>query len=103
MLVLAGRTGNEKDPVVGALRIPTAKISQVPPPLVTGSDDKLLAAFLDPANGCTPFAAPDASATGGTSGSQALNELSARANQQGTIAVVPPNDEMTLVNSAFSI
>ncbi len=71
--------------------------------LVNGSDDKLLAAFLDPANGCTPFTAPDTTATGGSSGSQALNELSARVNQQGTIAVVPPNDEMTLVNSAFSV
>ena len=27
--------------------------------LVNGSDDKLLAAFLDPANGCSPFTAPD--------------------------------------------
>ena len=27
--------------------------------IVNGSDDKLLAAFLDPANGCTPFTAPD--------------------------------------------
>src|SRR5208282_1567156 len=71
--------------------------------LVNGSDDKLLAAFLDPANGCTPFAATDPTDPAGTSGSQALNELSARVNQQGTIAVVPPNDEMTLVNSAFSI
>ena len=71
--------------------------------LVNGSDDKLLAAFLDPANGCTPFTAPDTTATGGTSASQALNELSSRVNQQGTIGVVPPNDEMTLVNSAFSI
>src|SRR5271165_5120004 len=71
--------------------------------LVNGSDDKLLAAFLDPANGCTPFTAPDATDPAGTSGSQALNELSARVNQKGTIAVVPPNDEMTLVNTAFSI
>ena len=71
--------------------------------LVNGSDDKLLAAFLDPANGCTPFTAPDATDPAGTSGSQALNELSARINQKGTIAVVPPNDEMTLVNTAFSI
>jgi hypothetical protein len=71
--------------------------------LVNGSDDKLLAAFLDPANGCTPFTAPDATAPGGTSGSQALNELSARVNQKGTIAVVPPNDEMTLVGGAMSI
>src|SRR5208283_1668438 len=71
--------------------------------LVNGSDDKLLAAFLDPANGCKAFTAPDATDPTGTSGSQALNELSALVNQQGTIAVVPPNDEMTLVNSAFSI
>ena len=83
----------------------TANAAAVPgaTTLVNGSDDKLLAAFLDPANGCTPFTAPDTTATGGTSGSQALNELSARVNQQGTIAVVPPNDEMTLVNSAFSV
>ncbi len=71
--------------------------------LVNGSDDKLLANFLDPANGCTPFTAPDSTAPGGTAGAQALNELSARVNQQGTIGVVPPNDEMVLVNSAFSI
>ena len=71
--------------------------------LVNGSDDKLLAAFLDPANGCKAFTAPDTTDPAGTSGSQALNELSARVNQQGTIAVVPPNDEMTLVNTAFSI
>ena len=71
--------------------------------LVNGSDDKLLAAFLDPATGCTPFTAPDPTDPAATSGSQALNELSAAANQQGTIAVVPPNDEMTLVNGAFSV
>ena len=71
--------------------------------LVNGSDDKLLAAFLDPANGCTDFHAADPTDPTGMSGSQALNELSARVNQQGTVAVVPPNDEMTLVNTAFSI
>ena len=71
--------------------------------LVNGSDDKLLAAFLDPANGCTAFTAPDTTDPAGTSGSQALNELSARVNQQGTIATVPTNDEMTLVNGQMSI
>ena len=71
--------------------------------LVNGSDDKLLAAFLDPANGCKAFTAPDATDPTGTSGSQALNELSALVNQHGTIAVVPPNDEMTLVGGAFSV
>src|SRR5580700_7077378 len=71
--------------------------------LVNGSDDKLLAAFVDPATGCTPFTAPDTTDPAGASGSQALNELSAMVNQTGTIAVVPPNDEMTLVNGAYSI
>src|SRR5690242_7166222 len=72
-------------------------------PIVNGSDDKLLAAFLDPANGCTAFTAPDATSPAGTDGSQALNELSARVNQKGTIAVVPTNDEMTLVAGAMSV
>ena len=71
--------------------------------LVNGSDDKLLAAFVDPATGCTPFTAPDTTDPAGASGSQALNELSAMVNQKGTIAVVPPNDEMTLVGGAYSI
>jgi hypothetical protein len=71
--------------------------------LVNGSDDKLLAAFVDPATGCTPFTAPDITDPAGSSASQALNELSAKVNQQGVIAVVPPNDEMTLVGGAYSI
>ena len=71
--------------------------------LLNGSDDKLLAAFLDPANGCKAFTTTDTTDPAGTSGSQALNELSARVNQQGTIAVVPVNDEMTLVGGAFSV
>ena len=71
--------------------------------LVNGSDDKLLAAFVDPATGCTPFTAPDMTDPAGASGSQALNELSAMVNQKGVIAVVPVNDEMTLVNGAYSI
>jgi len=54
-------------------------------------------------NGCTAFTAPDTTDPAGTAGSQALNELSATVNQQGTIAVVPPNDEMTLVGGNMSI
>ena len=71
--------------------------------IINGSDDALLSEFVDPANGCTPFTATDTTNPNGTAPSQALNELSAHANQQGTIAVTPPNDEMTLVNSAFSV
>ena len=71
-------------------------------PIGNGSDDRLLANFVDPANGCTPFTAPNSTDPNGSSGAQALNELSARVNQTGTIAVVPVNDEMTLVGGAFS-
>jgi len=71
--------------------------------LTNGSDDALLSEFVDPANGCTPFTAPDTTNPNGSAPSQALNELSARVNQQGTIAVVPPNDEMTLVGGNMNI
>jgi hypothetical protein len=71
--------------------------------LTNGSDDALLSEFVDPANGCTPFTATDSTNPNGAAPSQALNELSARVNQQGTIAVVPPNDEMTLVGGNMSI
>jgi hypothetical protein len=71
--------------------------------LTNGSDDALLSEFVDPANGCTPFTAPDSTYPKASGPSQALNELQARADQQGTIAVVPPNDEMTLVGGNMSI
>src|SRR5215472_8870752 len=71
--------------------------------LTNGSDDALLAKFVDPANGCTPFTATDTTNPNGTSPSQALNELSARVNQRGTIALVPTNDPMTLVGTRLSI
>jgi hypothetical protein len=71
--------------------------------LVNGSDDALLSEFVDPANGCSPFTAPDSTYPKADAPSQALNELSARVNQTGTIAVVPPNDEMVLVNGDMSI
>jgi hypothetical protein len=71
--------------------------------LTNGSDDALLAAFLDPANGCKAVTTTDTTAAAGTSASQALNELSAHAFQTGTTAVVPTNDEMVLVNGQFSV
>ena len=68
-----------------------------------GSDNALLNAFLDPTLGCTPFTAPDLSQPGTQGTSQALDELSAAKNQTAPIALVPENDEMTLVNNAFSV
>ena len=68
-----------------------------------GSDNELLDAFLDPTLGCTPFTAPDLSQAGAQSTSQALDELSAAKNQTAPIALIPENDEMVLVNNAFSV
>ena len=68
-----------------------------------GSDNILLDGFLDPTIGCTPFQAPDLSMAAGTMGtSQALDELAAAKTQAAPIALVPENDEMVLVNNAFS-
>jgi hypothetical protein len=71
--------------------------------ITNGSDDALLGHFLDPALGCTPFTAPDATSPTGTDGSQALNALSARQNQHGAIALLPVNDPQLLVGGQFSI
>ena len=71
--------------------------------LVNGSDNALISDFLDPTLGCTSFTAPDLSQGGTPSTSQALNELSAAKNQTAPIALIPENDEMTLVNNAFSV
>jgi hypothetical protein len=71
--------------------------------LGNGSDDGLLAKFIDPALGCTPFTAPNPTSTTGTSGSQALDVLSARQNQTGTTALLPVNDPQLLVGGKLSI
>ena len=68
-----------------------------------GSDNGLLDGFVDPALGCTPFTAPNTTNPNGASASQALNELSARQNQKGAIALLPVNDPQLLVGGQFSI
>ena len=68
-----------------------------------GSDNGLLDKFVDPALGCTPFTAPNPTNPNGSSASQALNELSARANQKGPIALLPVNNPQLLDGGSFSI
>ena len=58
---------------------------------------------MDPALGCTPFTAPNPTNPNGSSSSQALNELSARQNQKGTIALLPVNNPQLLVGGQFSL
>jgi len=70
--------------------------------LANGSDNLLLNKFVDPTLGCTPFTKPDQSSDGQASGALPLDELSAMANQQAPIALVPMNDPMTLNNNNMS-
>jgi hypothetical protein len=71
--------------------------------LGNGSDNGLLGYLVDPTNGCKPFTANDTTSANGTQGSQALNELSAKVNQKGHIALIPTNNPMTLVGGDASI
>ena len=68
-----------------------------------GSDNGLLDSFIDPALGCTAFTARNATNPAGASASQALNELSARQHQTGTVALLPVNDPQLLVGGQFSL
>ena len=70
--------------------------------LANGSDNLLLNKFVDPTLGCTPWTRPDQSSDGQASGALPLDELSAMANQQAPIAIVPLNDPMTLNNANMS-
>jgi hypothetical protein len=79
-----------------------AKLTQDTPE-TNGSDNGLLDKFVDPALGCTPFTAPNPTNPAGASASQALNELSARQNQKGTIALLPANNPQLLVGGQFSL
>ena len=71
--------------------------------LANGSDDGLLAHFVDPALGCTPFEATDSTSPNGMDSSQATNALSALVNQGGTRALLPVNDPQLLVAGQMSI
>src|SRR6202035_2781121 len=68
-----------------------------------GSDNGLLDSFVDPALGCTPFTAPNATNPARQSASQALTELSARANQKAPIALLRVSTPQLLVGGQFSL
>ena len=68
-----------------------------------GSDEGLIAGFVDPALGCTAWMAPNPTNPNGMSASQALNELMARQDQRGTVALLPVNDPQLLVGGQFSV
>ena len=65
-----------------------------------GSDNRLLANFIDLAIGCIPFMVPDLAVPGILRASQALNEIQANLNNPNdpNTALVPSFDPMCLVN-----
>lgn len=71
--------------------------------LTNASDNGLMNNFIDPALGCRPFTAPDATAGGKPVPSLALNELQAAADQVAPVALIPPNDPMAQVNGKPSV
>ncbi len=94
------------DPATGkSAQATAANVAAMPNATVesNGSDNGLLDKLVDPALGCTPFTAPNTTNPVGASASQALNELSARQNQKGTIALLPVNNPQLLVGGQFSL
>src|SRR5690242_3177434 len=94
------------DPATGkSAQATAANVAAMPNATVesNGSDNGLLDKFVDPALGCTPFTAPNTTNPAGSSASQALNELSARANRKGMIALLPVNNPQLLVGGQFSL
>jgi hypothetical protein len=94
------------DPATGkSAQATAANVAAMPNATVesNGSDNGLLDKFVDPALGCTPFTAPNPTNPAGQSASQALNELSARQNQKGMIALLPVNNPQLLVGGQFSL
>lgn len=66
--------------------------------LTNGSDEGLVAKFIDPALGCTPPLAPDLTDGGAPTPSLALNEISAARYQASPAALVPMSDPMVQLN-----
>ncbi len=67
------------------------------------SDNALVSRVLDPALGCQSWQVPDLTNNGTMTATLATDELQAAANQKAPIALVPPADEMVLVNNKQNI
>jgi hypothetical protein len=100
---------DQSDNLVTAYRVINGRMAQTTPDtahrgrkLTNGSDEGLVANFIDPALGCTPPTAPDLTNGGAPTPSLALNELFAAARQGGPAALVPTSDPMAQVDGATS-
>jgi hypothetical protein len=100
---------DQSDNLVTAYRVIGGRMAQTTPDtakagtkLTNGSDEGLVANFIDPALGCTPPTAPDLTNGGAPTPSLALNELFAAARQGTGAALVPTSDPMVQVDGATS-
>ena len=67
------------------------------------SDNALVSRVLDPALSCQAWAIPDLTNAGVMISTLATDELQAAAAQQAPIALVPPGDEMVLVDNKLNL
>ncbi|MCM3885311.1 hypothetical protein [Frankia sp. R82] len=93
LLAPDGRTAQATE--ANAAALPGARV------LTNASDNGLLVNFVDKALGCTPFTAPDLANGATPTTSLALDELQAT-QQAAPVALVPPNNPMTLIDDAMS-
>jgi hypothetical protein len=101
---------DQSDNLATAYRVIDGRMAQTTPStasmgtaLTNGSDEGLVATFIAPALGCSPFTAPDQTAGGAQrTAALALNELSAAKGQAAPAALVPTSDPMTQVDGKTS-
>ena len=100
---------DQSDNLATAYRVINGRMAQVTPTtadrgtaLTNGSDEGLVARFIAPALGCTPFTAPDLTNGGTPTPALALNELFAAARQGAPAALVPVSDPMVQVDGKRS-
>jgi hypothetical protein len=100
---------DQSDNLATAYRVINGRMAQVTPTtadrgtaLTNGSDEGLVARFIAPALGCTPFTAPDLTNGGTPTPALALNELLAAAHQGAPAALVPVSDPMVQVDGKRS-
>jgi hypothetical protein len=99
---------DQSDNLATVYRIVGSRMAQLTPgtrtagtALTNGSDEGLVAKFIDPALGCTPYTAPDLTNGGAQTAALALNELSA-AKWQRSPALIPTSDPMAQVDGRTS-
>src|SRR3954471_1426839 len=99
---------DQSDNLATVYRVIHGRMAQLTPDTATrgtaltnGSDEGLVATFIDPALGCRPFTAPDLADGGAPTPALALNELSAAVRQTAP-ALVPVSDPMVLVDERTS-